>query len=209
MRKTKLDAEKTRQQLLDAALEMFYQHGVTNTSLQAIAEQAGVTRGALYWHFKNKEDLFDALFEQHFEPFLQQIDRVMTLEGNAWENLCQTLREVFLAIESKPTQKKFCHIMHAKCEQTEKNASITQLAQQYHQRSHEQMLRVLAYCRQQGSIPEQTDLELVAIYLKSTFTGIINTWVFAPQAMPLSSRGLVLLNVHLDNLKTHPVFQAA
>lgn len=81
MRKTKAEAEKTRQDLLDAALEIFYHNGVTNTSLQAIAEQAGVTRGALYWHFKNKEDLFDALFERHFSPFMQQIERIFELEG--------------------------------------------------------------------------------------------------------------------------------
>ena len=62
MRKTKLEAEKTRQHLLDAALEVFWRKGVTSASLQEIAEEAGVTRGALYWHFANKEALFEALF---------------------------------------------------------------------------------------------------------------------------------------------------
>lgn len=54
MRKTKTEAQKTRQHLLDAALEVFWRDGVTRASLQAIAQEAGVTRGALYWHFKNK-----------------------------------------------------------------------------------------------------------------------------------------------------------
>lgn len=53
MRKTKSEAEKTRQHLLDAALEVFWRKGVTSASLQEIAEEAGVTRGALYWHFAN------------------------------------------------------------------------------------------------------------------------------------------------------------
>ena len=57
MRKTKTEAQKTRQHLLDAALEVFWREGVTRASLQAIAQEAGVTRGALYWHFKNKEGL--------------------------------------------------------------------------------------------------------------------------------------------------------
>nr|ADO32809.1 truncated multiple transferable resistance repressor [Neisseria gonorrhoeae] len=62
MRKTKTEALKTKEHLMLAALETFYRKGIARTSLNEIAQTAGVTRGALYWHFKNKEDLFDALF---------------------------------------------------------------------------------------------------------------------------------------------------
>lgn len=207
MKKTKAEAEQTRQELLHAALETFYHNGVTNTSLQAIAEQAGVTRGALYWHFKNKEDLFDALFEQHFTPFMQQIERVFTLEGNTWHNLQLILRDILFMLENNENQRKFCSIMHAKCEQTGKNAAINQLACQYHHRNYQQLQRVLAYCREQGSLPKNINLELASIYLKSSFTGIINIWVYAPEMLPLSSMGNILLEAHLDNLKNNPYFQ--
>lgn len=56
MRKTKAEAQKTREQLLQSTLDTFFLHGVAKTPLQAIARNAGVTRGALYWHFKNKEN---------------------------------------------------------------------------------------------------------------------------------------------------------
>ena len=56
MRKTKEEAQQTRCNLLAAALTVFYHRGVAHTSLDEIAKAAGVTRGALYWHFKNKED---------------------------------------------------------------------------------------------------------------------------------------------------------
>lgn len=69
MRKTKAEAQKTREQLLQSALDTFFLHGVAKTTLQAIARNAGVTRGALYWHFKNKEELFEELFRQTFENF--------------------------------------------------------------------------------------------------------------------------------------------
>ena len=58
MRKTKEEAYQIRCNLLDAALTVFYERGVAQASLDEIAKAAGVTRGALYWHFKNKEDLF-------------------------------------------------------------------------------------------------------------------------------------------------------
>ena len=64
MRKTKIKALKTKEHLMLAALDTFYKKGIARTSLNEIAQAAGVTRGSLYWHFKNKEDLFDALFQR-------------------------------------------------------------------------------------------------------------------------------------------------
>lgn len=58
MRKTKEQAEQTRQKILNAARKMFFQNGVAKTSLEHIAKEAGVTRGAIYWHFKDKTALF-------------------------------------------------------------------------------------------------------------------------------------------------------
>ncbi|WP_320008674.1 TetR family transcriptional regulator [Maridesulfovibrio sp.] len=67
-RKTKEEAEKTRQALLASAFKVFNEKGYAKTTLQDIAEDSGVTRGAIYWHFKNKTDLFEKLFDYAFMP---------------------------------------------------------------------------------------------------------------------------------------------
>lgn len=54
----------TRHRLLDAAEHLFQAQGVSRTSLQDIARRAGATRGAVYWHFKDKADLFNAMMER-------------------------------------------------------------------------------------------------------------------------------------------------
>ena len=64
VRKTKEEAAETRSRLLDTAEEVFLREGVTRTSLQRIAEAAGLTRGAIYWHFQDKVDLFNAMMER-------------------------------------------------------------------------------------------------------------------------------------------------
>ncbi|MCU1719392.1 TetR family transcriptional regulator [Pseudomonas sp. 5P_3.1_Bac2] len=64
MRRTKADAEKTRNAILEAAEALFLERGVAHTSLEHIARHAGVTRGAVYWHFANKADLFTAMINQ-------------------------------------------------------------------------------------------------------------------------------------------------
>ncbi|OWY37212.1 TetR family transcriptional regulator [Xenophilus sp. AP218F] len=60
-RKTREEAEQTRQLLLDTAEQLFSEKGVSKTTLADIAGAAGLTRGAVYWHFQNKLDLYRAL----------------------------------------------------------------------------------------------------------------------------------------------------
>jgi TetR/AcrR family acrAB operon transcriptional repressor len=63
-RQTKEQAELTREAVLDAATEVFFKRGVARSSLEEVARAAGVTRGAIYWHFRDKLDLFAAIEER-------------------------------------------------------------------------------------------------------------------------------------------------
>jgi AcrR family transcriptional regulator len=60
-RQTKERAEQTRGSILDAATTVFFTRGVARASLEEVARSAGVTRGAVYWHFRDKLDLFSAI----------------------------------------------------------------------------------------------------------------------------------------------------
>ena len=73
MRRTKADAELTRIAILDEAVRLFAEQGVSKTSLEQIARAAQVTRGAIYWHFKNKMEIFDALHERLYQPLSEMI----------------------------------------------------------------------------------------------------------------------------------------
>jgi AcrR family transcriptional regulator len=63
-RQTKERAELTREAVLDAATQVFFRRGVARASLEEVARAAGVTRGAVYWHFRDKLDLFAAVEER-------------------------------------------------------------------------------------------------------------------------------------------------
>lgn len=67
MNKTKADAQETRQNLINAAIECFRDNGYSATSLNMVALKADYTRGAVYWHFKDKADLFRAVCEECIE----------------------------------------------------------------------------------------------------------------------------------------------
>ena len=74
VRKTKQEAEQTRQCIINAAREVFVDKGVSKTSLEEIARHAGVTRGAVYWHFENKSDLLHAMRDQVVLPLIDRMD---------------------------------------------------------------------------------------------------------------------------------------
>lgn len=76
MRRTKEDAEKTRVALLASAERLFLDKGVAHTSLDQIARDAGVTRGAVYWHFQNKAHLFHEMLNQVRLPPEQMAERL-------------------------------------------------------------------------------------------------------------------------------------
>ncbi|MFC0245896.1 TetR family transcriptional regulator [Falsochrobactrum ovis] len=63
MRRTRAEAAETREEILSCAERIFFEKGVAHTSLEEIATAAGVTRGAIYWHFQNKTDIFLELFD--------------------------------------------------------------------------------------------------------------------------------------------------
>ncbi len=60
-------SERSRGQILDAALKLFSHHGYGATSVRDIAEAAGVSKGNVYHHFPDKESIFRALLDQYFQ----------------------------------------------------------------------------------------------------------------------------------------------
>src|SRR3954449_10137215 len=67
----------TREELLESALTVFAERGYRDASVDEVAERAGYSKGALYWHFSSKDDLFYALLEDRIlEPWEKSIRRL-------------------------------------------------------------------------------------------------------------------------------------
>lgn len=74
MRRTKAEAEETRQAIIAAAERVFFEKGVSNSTMDDVAAAAGVTRGAVYWHFTSKTDLFLELYRSVPLPQADMVD---------------------------------------------------------------------------------------------------------------------------------------
>ena len=209
MRKTKEEAQQTRSNLLKAALEVFYQRGVVRASLDEIAKTAGVTRGALYWHFKNKENLFDALFQVHFADIQNRLDRV--LQANTSDNPLLSLRngilKNFQKLSQDPDFKKFSTILYLRCEQTDENQNIVKLIQKYHQVWDQHLLAIFEQGKQQGILPPNLNSQMALVSLTSILSGLTAKWLSAPEPFDLQEYAPKLIQMYFDNLAHSPLLR--
>jgi TetR/AcrR family transcriptional regulator, acrAB operon repressor len=125
VRRTKQQSEQTRQQILAAARSEFARRGVTRTSLEHVAAAAGVTRGAIYWHFDNKTDLFHAMREQVSLPLFDRTSFAL-LSASDEDPLAAVeafLRSLIDTIAGDKTTLRTFQIMAFKCEYVDEFAA--------------------------------------------------------------------------------------
>lgn len=206
MRKTKAEAQKTREQLLQSALDTFYEYGVAKASLQTIARRAGVTRGALYWHFKNKEDLFDALFLQKFEECGQSFGEAIRQADT--RSLRQLLFTLLQHITRDENHRKLAIIMGLKCEYTEENRAIIAIQRKYIGIWSQRIRHILALCVSGGQLPPKLDIGLASDYLYVVIFGLIETWL-GKQSDDFDIESLPILNTAIFTLQHSPDLRQA
>jgi AcrR family transcriptional regulator len=78
-------SEATRAKLLRVGRELFARRGYADVSTEEIVRRAGVTRGALYHHFRDKRDLFAAVVEQIEQEVMEKVAETALAAGDPWE----------------------------------------------------------------------------------------------------------------------------
>ena len=120
MRRTKEEAEQTRQAILDAAEVLFLTNGVARTSLEMIARECGVTRGAVYWHFQNKAHLFHEMLSQIRIPADELTERLrVDGEEDSLQRLFKLCIEGMEKFTKPGREQRVMTIMLHRCEFTE------------------------------------------------------------------------------------------
>ena len=192
-KKTKADALKTRQHLIETAIVQFALRGVGNTTLNDIADAANVTRGAIYWHFENKIQLFNELWLQ--QPPLRDLiqDRLIGRWGN---NPLQRLREKLVVglqyIAEIPRQQALMQILYHKCEFNSDMISEQEIRDKIGL-SHQSIRKSLQECMDENLIASSLDLDVIIIILHGSFSGIIKNWLMNPASYDLYGQAPVLV----------------
>lgn len=199
-KKTKADALKTQQHLIETAITQFAARGVGNTTLNDIADAAQVTRGAIYWHFSNKTQLFNEVWQQ--QPPLRDLIQERVTAPNA-ENPLQQLREKFIValqyIADVPRQQALLQILYHKCEFQDDMISEREIREKIG--FNQQALReALQACMAEGMIPGTLDLDVALIIICGSFSGILKNWLMNPASYNLYEQAPALVDNVLSML---------
>lgn len=201
-RRTKEEAQATRTQLLDTAEVVFREKGVSRTSLADIASAAGVTRGAIYWHFENKVDLFVAMCDRATLPLEALFASVADPElPDPMAKLREGCIEVLQQAEQDQRCRRVFEILNFKCEFVDDLAPTMLRRKECRQGAKAIIESNLKLAIERGQIPHQTDVRRAAIGLFSYIDGLIVNWSMEPDSYSLAAEAGAMIDIYLDGLR--------
>lgn len=189
-RRTKEEALETRNAILDAAVRVFALRGVANASLTDIAGEAGVTRGAIYWHFANKADLINSLWQQVLEFYAPLSEACESLdEPDPLGKLQELYISFFVGMEEDPLQRQMFQILFAEGDRSKDTELVRQRHRELRLERYRGVQVVLGNAIRQGQIPPDFDVQLGTITLFSMVHGLIANWVMSPELFDIKQHG--------------------
>lgn len=203
VRRTKEEAAATRDSILDAAEILFAKHGVSRTTLQHIATAAGVTRGAIYWHFVDKGAVFSAMMERATMP----MDAAVKLAGErADTDPLQSLRDEMMAVlqivEGDEKARRVFEIATLKTEFTDEVDSARAHKRESVARWRGRLQDQFAQAKAEGTLPASVDPRNASMCMWVMLDGLIRNWIFEPGAFELVDLGAELIDTYIAGLRT-------
>lgn len=174
-RKTKAEAEQTRQQIIDAARRIFYERGITKSTLEGIATAAGVTRGAVYWHFKNKIELFFAMRAQAVLPLIDHLDDVLLDESleDPLDGIEHALYRMVSALKSDKVAWEVFRIASLRCDYVDELAPILGEFKKSHLKRLDRLTTAYRRASDKGMLRDGLDPRAMALDTMSFFEGFL------------------------------------
>lgn len=205
VRRTKEEALETRNRILDTAEQVFVEKGVSNTSLAQLAEAAGVTRGAIYWHFKNKADLFDAMMSRVVLPMEEMAARA---GDEDLEDPLAYVRDCAINVLEHLTSDAQCQrVFEICCHKVEYVDEMVQVRQRHIEARNnclKHMERGFRNAAKKGLLASAVNPRLAAVGLHALVDGLIVNWVLDPAYLPLARDAKTLVDQYLDRVRALP-----
>ena len=210
VRRTKDEAQETRNAILDSAEQLFSERGVSRTSLEDIAQSAGVTRGAIYWHFKDKSDLFAAMVNRVTLPMEAMVarssdesveDPIASLKACAVSALMRTATD--------PQVQRVFDVVTHKCEYLGDMAGVNGRISSIQKGCVDRSEQAIRNAIKRGLLPAHVNPRLAAVGLDAMIFGLISNWLANSGYLPLERQAEAMIDLYLDGLRGRPAQRAA
>lgn len=186
-RRTKQEADETREALLDAAEQVFLERGVARASLDEVARVAGCTRGAVHWHFGDKLGLFLALDER---LVLLQDEMRSRLCGDVpcapLEHMARAITTSLTELENDPRRRRLLTIMLQRCEYAAEMAPALLRRRQADANIRATLRDSFVAAAERNELAPEWPPERAALFLFALLSGFINEWLRGDAGFTLS-----------------------
>jgi TetR/AcrR family acrAB operon transcriptional repressor len=209
-RRSKADAFATSMKILDCAETLFARQGVSRTTLQHIAAEAGVTRGAIYWHFADKAALFNAMMERVKMPLESALQ---LLQSSCLDDPLAVLKSyamlVFSLTENDARARRVFEIATLKLEYTDEMSAVRVRRIEMAARCTEMAERCVVLAVRNGSARPAVDPREAALGFWALIDGLLRAWMITPDSFGLTCMGEKIIGAHLDVLRSPIAWKAA
>lgn len=199
MRRTREEAEETRQAIMAAALRTFEERGISKTTLEHIALAAGVTRGAIYHHFVDKQAILAAIREAVSLPLIDRADFKLLSDrgGDPLERVQRFMLDLFRAIEEDATMRRAFAVMSFKCEYVgELEAELDEYVRKI-VRTRNQLTEVYADAKARGDLRGCLSPELAALETTVFLAGLMRLCLLDDRRVGARQYAPELIHAHV------------
>ena len=203
VRRTKEEAQETRTRILDAAEQVFSEKGVSRTSLADIAQTAGVTRGAIYWHFANKGELFTEMFDRVLLPLDElKAASVDPNEADPLGRLVEICTVCLRGTANDPHRRRVFDILFHKCEFVEEMGPVMA---RYQNTMRESLTSIQAGMRNaisKGQLPADMNVPVAASMVHAFISGSLKDMLFVPEVLDFGRHARQMVESMIDALRS-------
>jgi TetR/AcrR family acrAB operon transcriptional repressor len=199
-RRTKEESELTRRRIIAAARRTFLRRGITGTTLEHVAKAAGVTRGAIYWHFDNKKALFDAMRAEVLLPTIDRTDSELLDDGRRDPLGCieHFLLGTVKAVDACPEIRQTFEIMAFKCEYVAEFEGELSNHRQKAAEIAKRLTSAYGQARRLGLLREDLSPRVAALETVAFLTGLMRLWLLDSQGVLIRKSAAALIAAHVN-----------
>lgn len=202
MRRTKADAEATRQQILCAAERVFFKKGVSNATMEDVANAAGVTRGAIYWHFANKTDLFMELYKSVPLPQEDMVAGELEAENADVLEVVERVAGEWLDTLARDEQRQRILSILLRCDYTGELAPVLEKQQQVDDGHMLSLESAFARAAEKGQLCSLWTPKSGASALRWMMKGLCSEWLLFGRRFDLAAEGRDGLRRMVESLRS-------
>jgi TetR/AcrR family acrAB operon transcriptional repressor len=199
-RKTKAEAALTRDRIVTCARQVFSREGVTNTSLEHVAKEAGVTRGAVYWHFRDKADLFMAVRLDAGSLLRLSPEKAADPLGRLERFLLEAIRR----LRDDEKVRETYEVMLWRCEYVGAFATVRDDLMASGRGFIDEVTVLYGEAKAAGLTDARLDPALASIETFCLYAGILKSWLAAPAEGPIRRQAEAMIRQHVELRRISP-----